>query len=174
MVHARADNRYTRGLAEFSSGLSYQRIPADCSRGDRKTISSKRTPHPVCCIATGPHWPRPMWGQGRLVFGLLRALIGVRSSPDSAHDNNHLAQWRLWCHFLTHATQPMPSYSIISSARLSIGGGSVRPKAVAVVRLTIKSNLVGCATGISPGLIPRKILSTYSAARQNKSGKFGP
>src|SRR5262245_59620097 len=68
----------------------------------------------------------------------------------------------------------MPTYSIISSARLSTGGGSVRPKALAVVRLTIKSNLVGCATGISPGLIPRKILSTYSAARQNKSGKFGP
>jgi len=43
MVHARADNRYTRGLAEFSSGLSYQRIPADCSRGDRKTINPTHT-----------------------------------------------------------------------------------------------------------------------------------
>jgi len=66
------------------------------------------------------------------------------------------------------------TYSITSSARASSAGGSVRPKALAVVRLTIKSNLVGCATGISPGLAPRKILSTYSAVRQNKSGKFGP
>jgi len=66
------------------------------------------------------------------------------------------------------------TYSITSSARVSSVGGSVRPKALAVVKLTIKSNLVGCATGISPGLVPRKILSTYSAVRQNKSGKFGP
>ena len=27
MAHARADNRYTRGLAEFVSGLRYERIP---------------------------------------------------------------------------------------------------------------------------------------------------
>jgi hypothetical protein len=29
-------------------------------------------------------------------------------------------------------------------------------------------------TGRSPGLAPRKILSTYSAARRNKAGSFGP
>ena len=29
MAHARADNPYTRGLAEFVSGLSYERIPED-------------------------------------------------------------------------------------------------------------------------------------------------
>jgi len=29
MAHARADNRYTRGLAEFVSGLRYERIPAE-------------------------------------------------------------------------------------------------------------------------------------------------
>ena len=29
MAHARADNRYTRGLAEFVSGLRYERIPEE-------------------------------------------------------------------------------------------------------------------------------------------------
>jgi hypothetical protein len=29
MAHARADNRYTRGLAEFVSGLGYDRIPQE-------------------------------------------------------------------------------------------------------------------------------------------------
>ena len=33
-------------------------------------------------------------------------------------------------------------------------------EALAVVRLITRSNLVGCSTGISPGLAPRKILST--------------
>jgi hypothetical protein len=31
-------------------------------------------------------------------------------------------------------------------------------------------NLVGCSTGISPGFAPRKILSTSSAVRRNRSG----
>src|SRR5262245_3866757 len=50
-------------------------------------------------------------------------------------------------------------HSITSSARASRGGGTVRPSALAVVRLMTRSNLVGCSTGISPGFVPRKILS---------------
>src|SRR6476646_9128093 len=47
-------------------------------------------------------------------------------------------------------------YSITSSARASRVGDSSRPSALAVLRLTIKSSLVGCSTGISAGLLPRK------------------
>jgi hypothetical protein len=36
------------------------------------------------------------------------------------------------------------------------------------------TRLVGCSTGRSLGFAPRRILSTYSAARRNRSGKFGP
>ena len=36
------------------------------------------------------------------------------------------------------------------------------------------SNFVGCSTGISPGLAPFRILSTYMAARRFKSGTFTP
>src|SRR5712691_390900 len=48
-------------------------------------------------------------------------------------------------------------------------GGIVRPRALAVLRLITSSNLVGCATGRSPGLAPFRILSTNPAARRNMS-----
>src|SRR5215510_9914704 len=38
-------------------------------------------------------------------------------------------------------------YSITSSARASRVGGISRPSALAVIRLTARSNLVGCSTG---------------------------
>ena len=51
-------------------------------------------------------------------------------------------------------------YSITSSARASSAGGTVRPSALAVLRLITSSNLVGCSTGRSEGLVPLRILST--------------
>ena len=51
-------------------------------------------------------------------------------------------------------------YSITSSARTSNDGGTVRPSALAVFRLITSSNLVGCSTGRSEGLVPLRILST--------------
>src|SRR5262249_9647194 len=53
-----------------------------------------------------------------------------------------------------------PVHSITSSARASSVGGTSRPSVLAVVRLMTRSNLVGCSTGMSAGLVPRKILST--------------
>src|SRR5262249_37395554 len=60
-------------------------------------------------------------------------------------------------------------HSITSSARASSVGGTSRPSAFAVVRLITRSNLVGCSTGMSAGFAPRKILSTNSPARRNRS-----
>src|SRR6266508_3012965 len=51
-------------------------------------------------------------------------------------------------------------HSITSSARASKVGGTVRPSALAVTRLTTRSNLIGCSTGRSAGFAPRRILST--------------
>ena len=62
------------------------------------------------------------------------------------------------------------AHSITSSARASNACGTVTPSARAVIRLTIRSNLVGCSTGRSAGFAPRRILSTRSAARRFKSG----
>src|SRR5262249_33428881 len=47
-----------------------------------------------------------------------------------------------------------PPHSITSSARASSVGGTVRPSALAVLRLITSSNLVGCITGKSAGLGP--------------------
>ena len=52
------------------------------------------------------------------------------------------------------------AYSITSSASTSRPCGIVRPSPLAVLRLMTRSNLVGCSTGISPGFVPRNILST--------------
>src|SRR5262245_54956842 len=65
-------------------------------------------------------------------------------------------------------------HSITSSARASNVAGTSRRRALAVIRLMTRSNLVGCSTGISAAFVPRKILSTKSAARRCKSGRFGP
>src|SRR5262249_21776778 len=43
---------------------------------------------------------------------------------------------------------------ITSSARSRIESGIVMPSALAVFRLTINSNLVGCSMGRSPGFAP--------------------
>src|SRR6516164_4727595 len=65
-------------------------------------------------------------------------------------------------------------HSITSSARASNDCGTSSPRALAVIRLMTKSNLVGCSTGRSAGFAPRKILSAKSAARRNRSRKFVP
>src|SRR5262245_6691472 len=58
-------------------------------------------------------------------------------------------------------------HSITSSARRSNEVGMSMPSALAVLRLTIVSNLVARSTGISDGLVPLRILSTNVAARRN-------
>ena len=42
----------------------------------------------------------------------------------------------------------------------STAGGIVRPSCLALFRLMISSNFVGCSTGRSPGFAPLRILST--------------
>src|SRR5262249_4987089 len=57
-------------------------------------------------------------------------------------------------------THALHQWSINWSARSSTVGGIVRPSSLAVFRLMISSNLVGCSTGISPGFAPLKIILT--------------
>src|SRR5215831_19852352 len=74
----------------------------------------------------------------------------------------------------TRAMNSRRFHSITSSARASTLAGTLRPSALAVVRLMTRSNLVGCSTGMSAGFAPRRTLSTRSAARRNRSGRFAP
>ena len=48
-------------------------------------------------------------------------------------------------------------YSMTSSTRARIDCGKVRPRALAVLRLTTSSKVVGCWTGRSTGLVPFRI-----------------
>src|SRR5262245_145956 len=74
-----------------------------------------------------------------------------------------------------HFEPPSPSHhSITSSTSASTLGGISRPSALAVLRLTINSNLVDCSTGRSVGVVPRRIRSAYSAARRYMVAKFTP
>src|SRR5215471_11649177 len=57
-------------------------------------------------------------------------------------------------------------HSITSSARPSGIGDTSRPSVLAVLRLIASSNFVGCWTGRSDGFSPRRIRSTYAAARR--------
>src|SRR5262245_11157153 len=52
-----------------------------------------------------------------------------------------------------------PFHSITSSARASSVGGTSRPRALAVVRLIMRSNLVGCRIGRSAGFSPLRRLN---------------
>jgi hypothetical protein len=55
------------------------------------------------------------------------------------------------CQKLTHAPQLRAGHSITSSARARKEGGTVRPSAFAVLRLTTSSNDVGALGGEPPG-----------------------
>jgi len=65
-------------------------------------------------------------------------------------------------------------YSITSSARANRVAGIVTPIALDVFKLMTNSNLVGCSTGISSALVPRRMLSAISARRAKSAGKFDP
>ena len=59
------------------------------------------------------------------------------------------------------------AHSMILSARIRIVGGTVKFEALAVLRLTTSSNVVGCSTGMSDGFAPLRMRSTISAPRRH-------
>src|SRR5476649_2414305 len=65
-------------------------------------------------------------------------------------------------------------YSITSSARERNVGGTVRPSALAVLRLITSSNFVGCSIGMSFGCLPCKILCTNLAPCRKEAGTSAP
>src|SRR5206468_4035194 len=61
-------------------------------------------------------------------------------------------------HHAAQQQQLTAVHSMTSSARARIDSGTVRPSALAVLRLTTSSNVVGCWTGRSAGFSPLRIL----------------
>src|ERR1700720_1482127 len=100
-------------------------------------------------------------------------LNNVRYASDSDH-SRYESELTLWANNRLSAPQQAAGYWITLSALASSDTGTVMPSAFAVLRLMTSSNLLGCSTGISPGFVPRRILSTMSAACRNRLAKFGP
>ena len=86
MAHARADNRYTRGLAEFISGLRYERIPdevrerlkllmLDCARLRPVRRRPGVEPHPAAHAGGSRHLARVP------ASGARRAAVARRMPP---------------------------------------------------------------------------------------------
>src|SRR4029434_2924450 len=105
----------------------------------------------------------------------------VNASPASLRTQTHDSgpKWcatPFLCGSLIRYSMPVyPGASLITlSARARTLGGIVKPICLAAFRLMISSNFVGCSTGKSAGLAPFKILSTYVAARRNKSEMVAP
>src|SRR6516164_4245866 len=96
-----------------------------------------------------------------------RVLLGPRDQPaDAAHRLGLLGATCEWpCRHPPdeRCNETAPPHSMTSSARARIAGGTVRPSALAVLRLTTSSNVVGCWTGRSAGLAPLRIFSDVDA-----------
>ena len=88
-----------------------------------------------------------------------RCLIHVCFTPENGHQAGRLRcpLCATSCHM--HRSKQC-RYSITSSARASSVGGTVRPSALAVLRLIASSYLVGACTGKSAGFSPLRIRST--------------
>jgi hypothetical protein len=92
---------------------------------------------PVCAVAA---LPRKRAGQPAAEMADHRHRLLLRS--EGAQRDHRAAD---------EEKQLAPPHSMTSSARARIDCGTVRPSAVAVLRLTTSSNLVGCSTGRSAG-----------------------
>jgi hypothetical protein len=97
-----------------------------------------------------------------------RSVRDVRFTPESCRGHRRPTRQ------LRAKSRHQLNYSITSSARASNDGGTVRPRACAVLRLITSSYLVGACTGRSAGFSPLRMRSTYRAALRNCSSTSDP
>ena len=102
---------------------------------------------------------------GRLGVGLADAMVAERWVE---LDEGTLHRWR------GLAARPRPSHSITSSALASSDGGTSRPMALAVLRLSANVNRVGSSKGRSAGLLPARMRLTRAAVLSKISARSGP
>jgi hypothetical protein len=98
-------------------------------------------------LTTAATLPRFLRETGRCRFSRLRAALVWRSAQSVAGPGESCR------------TDPAP-YWITSSAVANSASGMVRPSALAVLRFTAISNLVGACTGRSAGFSPLRMRST--------------
>src|SRR5262245_27974899 len=97
---------------------------------------------------------------------LLRSTVRMSASHPKATESPRSSEMTLSARKRHMHRSKQHHYSITSSARAGSVGGTSRPIAFATIRLTTRSNLVGCSTGRSGGEARRKILSIKSPRRE--------
>jgi integrase/recombinase XerD len=98
--------------------------------------------------------------------------------PPRHADNHHSNPYGASAHDHSSDCGPCTTanngHSITSSAVICMISGTVRPSALAVLRLMTSSYLVGACTGMSAGFSPLRMRSTYEAERRTMSALSGP
>ena len=112
--------------------------------GQEQTYASQKAMSALPPIATAkadlPQWSCPLTPESGHVQCKLKCLLRAISGLTQRSKNDR--------------------YSMTSSAAISKPGGTVKPSAFAVLRLTTVSNFVGVCTGRSAGFAPRRMRST--------------
>ena len=95
------------------------------------------------------------------------ALAYVRFTLESGHVQRN-SSCRLWAISGLTQRSKKDRYSMTSSAAISKPGGTVKPSAFAVLRLTTVSNFVGVCTGRSAGFAPRRMRQRMPPVETNR------
>src|SRR5947207_4171238 len=119
-------------------------------------------------------FPVPDLSKGRRPHKRFRASQATQRRSDLVSYLPPRAGWihQEACNLKAEALFPISTgseslHSIILSARRARPGGTSRPMALAVFRLTTSSNRVGCSIGMSAGLVPTP---RFLRARRQRPG----
>jgi hypothetical protein len=126
--------------------------------------------------STLPTPKRTPWNKGKLIGAkpplLARHVWSIRTKLQIERRTRDLAMFNLAIDSKLRGCDVI--YSITSSARRSTDGGTVRPRASAVLKFTTSSNFVGCSTGRSAGLAPLRTLAMMIADCRHIAARLGP
>src|SRR5262245_16281226 len=134
-------------LSTTPATASFEHAVAVCTETPALNTSTTALIARRVCIIFLPH-----------LFGYITHIRSLRSLSPGRQDSD--AGGCDQTMRLLRADELAPLHSITSSASATNLSGIRRPNAFAVLRLITISNLVGCWTGRSAGLVPLKILST--------------
>src|SRR5262249_12778678 len=176
--HATEHDRYCAGrllhCGHVEAGISNDDVRRECDQfrgvfAGSVDIASGPADVEARVAAGGPaQFRQLLHDRGELSLALPIALARRQEHADAAH-----ALWLLRsrrkrprCRRAAKQRDELapPHHSITSSARASTVGGTLRPSAFAVLRLTTVSYLVGCCTVGSAGFATLSVRWTYAAA----------
>ena len=129
----------TRGRRALLPHVGHVNLPFSCSRIDRVRVTAR--------------WHLSQWYS---YTGIAVPPTGLHLDPSPEPSAPIISLSGT----LKRVNVESAAYWMISSVCANSHGGIVNPSALAVLRLMINSNFVGCSTGRSAGFAPLRILST--------------